>query len=59
MRDAGGHCRIDRIDLYLMQPYDEAAARMYGPGRLAAIHGSLAPTAWPWRPARIEIVRLR
>jgi hypothetical protein len=34
MRQVGGRYRVD---LCMMQRYDEAATKMYGPGRLAAI----------------------
>jgi hypothetical protein len=56
-----------RVDLYMMQRYDEAATKMYGPGRLAAIQqlltadGVVVETGKIKRDkdARIEIIRLK
>jgi hypothetical protein len=64
MRQIGGRYRVD---LYMMQRYDEAAAQMYGPGRLAAIQQLLGAGGLAVEPgkvkrdkdARIEIVRLK
>jgi hypothetical protein len=64
MRQVGGHYRVD---LYMMQRYDEAATRMYGPGRLAAIQQLLttdgllveAGKIKRDKDARIEIVRIK
>jgi len=42
MREAGGRFRVD---LYMDQRYDEAAAGMYGPGRLARLQQMLAAGA--------------
>jgi len=39
MRAAGGRYRLD---LYMMQLYDDAATHVYGPGRLAAVQQLLA-----------------
>jgi len=64
MRQVGGRYRVD---LYMMQRYDEAATKMYGAGRLAAIQqlltadGLVVETGKIKRDkdARIEIVRLK
>ena len=64
MRQAGDRYRVD---IYMMQRYDDAAATMYGPGRLAVIQQVLS-TDGPAvesgkvkrdKDARIEIVRLK
>jgi hypothetical protein len=64
MRQTGGRYRID---LYMLQRYDETAARMYGPGRLATIQRLLGSDGFAVEPgkvkrdkdARIEVVRLK
>jgi hypothetical protein len=64
MRQTGGRYRID---VYMMQRYDETAARMYGPGRLATIQQLLGSDGFAVEPGkvkrdkdpRIEIVRLK
>jgi len=64
MRQTGGRYRID---LYMLQRYDETAARMYGPGRLATIQQLLGSDGFAVEPgkvkrdkdARTEVVRLK
>jgi len=56
-----------RVDLYMMQRYDDAATKMYGPGRLAAVQQILTANGLVVeagkikrdKDARIEIVRLK
>lgn len=65
MRQAGGRYRVD---LFMNQRYDEAAAQRYGPGRLAAVQQVLGRgSELALEPgkikrdkdARVEIVRLK
>jgi hypothetical protein len=65
MRRTGGRYRID---LYMMDRYDETAVRMYGPGRLATVRqlltagGEIPVEAGKVKRAkdpRLEIVRLK
>lgn len=64
MRQVAGRYRVD---LYMMQRYDEAATKLYGPGRLAAIQQTLNTDGLVLetgkikrdKDARIEIVRLK
>jgi len=64
MRQAGGRYRLD---LYTLKRYDDAAAQMYGPGRLAAVQQLLGTDGLAVEPGkakrdkdpRIEIVRIK
>ena len=64
MRQVAGRYRVD---LYMMQRYDEAATKMYGPARLAAVQQLLSADGLMVesgkikrdKDPRIEIVRLK
>jgi hypothetical protein len=51
MRQAGGRYRLD---LYMMARYDEAATRMYGPGRLAGIQQHLGSDGLEAEPGKVK-----